>query len=58
MKKHILFLLLAVALTALATWRVTVLTLHIEVSEDTAYVTSFGQTDQYYCDPAWEPEQN
>lgn len=50
MKKRLLKLvavLAIVAVTALVTWRITILTLHIEVNEDTAYITSFGQTDKF-----------
>jgi len=56
MKRNLIKLaafLAIIAITAAITWRVTILTLQIEVSEDTAYVTSFGQTDVYDYVPLW-----
>lgn len=47
-------ILAIIAVTAVITWRVTILTLHVEVSEDTAYITSFGQTDKFDYVPLWE----
>jgi len=38
-------LILAVAI--LATWRITILTLSVSITDDSAYITSFGQTDNY-----------
>ncbi|OPX46425.1 hypothetical protein CLHUN_02410 [Ruminiclostridium hungatei] len=45
-------LILMVA-TAVITWHITILTLKIEVNEDTAYITSFGQTDEFDYMPLW-----
>lgn len=56
MKRKLLKLvavLLLIAITAAITWRLTIVTLQIEVNEDTAYVTSFGQTDAFDYIPLW-----
>jgi hypothetical protein len=61
MKRKLLklaLILAIVAITAVITWRVTILTLQIEVSEDTAYVTSFGQTDYFDYVPLWASDNN
>lgn len=56
MKRNILKLaavLAIVAATAVISWKVTMLSLRIEVNEDTAYVSSFEQTDEYDYVPLW-----
>jgi hypothetical protein len=51
--KKLLLLIAVILLTAVVTWRVTILSLSITVSEDTAYITSFGQTDKFDYTPLW-----
>lgn len=52
MKRTALTLALLIA-TVLITWRITILSLQISVNEDTAYITSFGQTDAFDYVPMW-----
>ena len=48
-----LLVLAIIIITSLITWKITMLNINIAVNEDTAYITSFGQTHEYDFMPLW-----
>ena len=44
----VILVLVIVVITAVVTWRVTMLGLKVDVQDNGVYITSFGQTDSYY----------
>lgn len=42
---------LIIAATVVISWRATMLSLSIDVTDDTAYISSFGHTDTYDYEP-------